>query len=183
SPIDGQNWNVNTFSKVYDSNDLSSRYILAFPESSQPLGNSSFCWDDEKKAKKDIMISFNRLRSEHKLWDNPIVMSGFSQGAPFAIEYALDGGEIPAVGFIAIVPAVKDGDFAELSKLLEKAKRRSVKGIIIVGEHDVFWKEKGKRLYDYMIENGIQCKLVMSPKGHQFPDNFDKIVTEFMRSF
>jgi acetyl esterase/lipase len=113
-----------------------------------------------------LAAHWEKLKSEKRVDPKRVILAGASQGGTLAIELALAGEPIPALGFIAVVPAIHD------PKGLAGLAKRGVRGMVITGEYDHF-RFTAEAFHAYAQEAGLRCMLEVVPEvGHDFPDDF-----------
>ncbi len=77
---------------------------------------------------------------------------------------------MPSRGFIVVVPAIRD--VSEFGVYLKAASDRGVRGYMVVGDKDRFFKASCD-LHDAMQSHGLPCVLdVHQGMGHRFPPGF-----------
>lgn len=147
-------------------------YLIGFPQSSQQYAFNSYCWDDHEKAIVEVTHALTRF-SERYEFDN-LIVAGASQGGKLAIELALDNKNSHVKGFIAVVPPIVN--LTAIESLIMKANKSNLKGCIITGDQDPFYK-KTMELVEIFKQNHIECNiLVTEGLGHFFPDDFPKLL-------
>lgn len=148
-------------------------YLIAFPQSTQPYGFNSYCWDDHEKAIIEVKDSLNKFNEQFEV--DHLIIAGASQGGKLSIELAFSE-HSNVKGFIAVVPSIQD--VAAIESLIEHTKKTNIKGCIITGDLDPFY-EKTMELQKVFERQGIECKfLVTEGLGHFFPDNFSEQLKE-----
>ncbi|WP_144512171.1 TPR end-of-group domain-containing protein [Bacillus sp. FJAT-22090] len=147
-------------------------YLIGFPQSSQPYAFNSYCWDDHEKAIVEVRHALKRFNERFE-FDN-LIVAGASQGGKLAIELALDNKSLHVKGFIAVVPAIVN--LTEIESMIMKANKPNLKGCIITGDQDPFYK-KTQELVEIFKQNNIECNIfVTEGLGHFFPDDFSKLL-------
>ena len=145
-------------------------FLLALPQSSQVVGEGNFGWDNGDLARKELSAHWETLRRAYTFEQSCVILAGASQGGRLAIELALEGKPIPARGFIAVAPAIRDPE--GLAQLAQSAAQRGLRGILIIGEHDHFLPATEK-FWTYACAAGLPCELRKIPGlGHDFPEDF-----------
>lgn len=162
--------NAYHFSAFWDDERLKDRFTMAFPQSSQPFGPESFCWDDWNLAKQELHESYQKADQSYNFDRDRLIVAGASQGGKLALELALEENEMPAKGFIAIVLAVRE--VSQYASLIEKAAARGIRGVIMTGDQDHFYSEV-EGLCAEFEKHGMAYKLMVTEGlGHFIPDDF-----------
>ncbi len=165
---------VAEFSQYWAGNDLFKHYLFGFPQSSQVFGYNAYSWDDQKLALEEIVQAYRDFMIKY----NPkqVILSGASQGGRLSIELGLSDVLPDMKGFIAVIPAIQD--VAAIEKLIKENGKTNMRGCIITGDQDPFYK-KTLELKSLFEENGIACKWIVNEGlGHFFPDDFTRILPE-----
>jgi len=145
-------------------------FLVAIPQSSQVVSEEGFGWSDKELARRELAAHWERLKSEEGVDPNQVILAGASQGGTLAIELALTGEPISALGFIAVVPAIHDPQ--RLAELAKEVAKQGVKGLVITGEHDHF-RSAARAFSAQAQEAGLSCELQVVPElGHDFPEDF-----------
>ena len=114
--------------------------------------------------------AYARVAEECRFDPARVVLAGASQGGRLAIKTALRGDPFPSRGFIVVVPAIRD--ISEFAAHLSAASSRGVRGYMVVGDKDRFYKGACD-LRDAMEANGLACAMDVRPgMGHSFPKDF-----------
>lgn len=154
-------------------------FSVAIPQSSQVMREDGFGWNDGDLARRELAAHWEKLTREEQVDPKQVFIAGASQGGWLAIEIALARAPIPARGFIAVIPAIRD-----IQKLAEQAKeaaKRGVRGVIITGEHDHF-RSAVEDFFSQARNLGLRCELqVVRGLGHDFPDDFPARLGEALR--
>jgi acetyl esterase/lipase len=138
-----------------------------------------FGWTDRERARKELAAHWEKLKSEKRVDPKRVIIAGASQGGALAMELALSGEPIPVLGFIAVVPAIRDP--RGLAELAKGAAKRGVRGMVITGEYDHF-RSTAEAFYTYAQEAGLRCTLEVVPGlGHDFPDGFPSTLDKALR--
>jgi len=154
-------------------------FLVAVPQSSQVVSEDGFGWTDREWARREVAAHWERLKSEEGVDPNQVILAGASQGGALAIELALAGELIPALGFIAVVPAIHDPQ--GLAELAKEAAKRGVTGLVITGEHDHF-RSATEAFSAQAQEAGLKCELQIVPElGHDFPEDFPSRLGDGLR--
>ncbi|MGM9950977.1 MAG: DUF3089 domain-containing protein [Lysinibacillus sp.] len=166
--------NVKDFAPYWLNEKGEDLYLYGFPQSSQIFGYHAYCWDDQETAVKEIVQAYKDFkRISHTKSD---IIGGASQGGKLSIELSLSK-KLPAInGFIAVIPAIKD--LAPIEALLKDNEYSSLKGCIITGDQDPFYKNV-LELMSLFEKSHIDCKLIVKEGlGHFFPQDFPELLSE-----
>ena len=155
-----------SFGEHYRDALRDSNFLLALPQSSQVCGPNKFCWDDRELAIKELKEAY--VRATISFLPEDTILSGASQGGSLSMLLALRG-EIPAQGFISVVPYLPEIE-TYISLLKDGAKK--MRGVIMTGSLDLSYS-KTLELRRAMEEAGISLRLfVQEELGHDFPGDF-----------
>jgi predicted esterase len=173
--------NIKRFSQYWDIKELRDDHVFAFPQSSQVHGYNEYCWDNNGVAKAEAVSSLGKVVSDMNIEKNDVILAGASQGGTLALELALENENIPNIkGFIIVVPSLRE--IAKYEQLIDKAKDRGLKGYMITGDKDYFYASVTD-LHNLFLKKGFPCELfVKQGMGHFFPDNFQTILPQAIRS-
>lgn len=152
--------------------DLQKRgWLLALPQSSQPLTSDAYNWDDFEKGADEVQKLCSRLTDEYNIDPERILLGGFSAGGGLAIQLAISGA-LKARGFIVVGPYLRDVE--KLTPYLETARANQVKGYIIMGQKEPEEaQELMRRTAGFLQDHGIVYELEPHPDlGHAFPPDF-----------
>jgi len=142
-------------------------WLVLSPQSTQPLYNGSYCWDDPIQGIKDILLHTDEIRRTYQLDNQRILVGGFSQGSGMAI-YAALSGEIPVRGFIGIGTFWRDP--VELDPLAKLAK--GPRGYFVTGEKDQTL-DRVREIQNILRANHVQfAEEVHADIGHEFSTDF-----------
>ena len=106
-----------------------------------------------------------------------VTLAGFSQGGNLALFMAAEG-TIPAKGFIAGCPATRTPVSLETARA---AAARGIRGTIFVGAEDWTAASAETTASNFEEAGNPVNHIVMEDKGHEFPDNFDKVLREAVK--
>jgi predicted esterase len=157
-------------------------WLTALPQSSQVNMPDRYVWNDLELGAKEIKAHYQELAEKHALDSEKVVVGGFSKGGEMAIWLALKE-IIPMAGFIAVNPG---GPFIQeiesWKPLLEGCKSLAeLRGFFLVGENDGSI-ENIRALHEMLNARGLTCDLFVAPEiGHEFPADFEQILTEALR--
>jgi predicted esterase len=144
--------------------------VVALPRSSQQLGMHAFGWDDRERASDEVAAAYVILRTTEMFNPRAVILAGASQGAALAMQLAFRGDLVPATGFIAVVPAIRDPE--DLAPEIEMGARRGMRGWLLTGERDES-RHAVEALHDQLTQAGVSCRLEIVPGlGHDFPADF-----------
>jgi predicted esterase len=144
--------------------------VVALPRSSQQLGMHAFGWDDRERASDEVAAAYTTLHTMEAFDPCQVILAGASQGATLAMRLALAGDLVPATGFVAVVPAIRDPE--ELAPEIKMGARRGVRGWLLTGEWDD-GRTEIEGLHAQLVGAGVPCQLEVIPGlGHDFPHDF-----------
>ncbi len=142
-------------------------WLVLSPQSTQPLYNGSYCWDNPVQGIKDILLHVDEMMRAYKVDRQRVLFGGFSQGSGMAI-YAALSGAIPARGFIGIGTFWRDPP--ELDALAKQAS--NLRGYFITGEKDQML-DRVREIQNILRANNIQfAEEVHADIGHEFSTDF-----------
>jgi predicted esterase len=142
-------------------------WLVISPQSTQPLFDGAYCWDDSALGLADVLSSYEEISQKYQIDPQRILIAGFSQGSGMAIYTALTG-KIGAQGFIGVASFWDKPD----SLVPQTDGARSLRGYFVIGEKD-HTLENAKEVQSVLKENGIQFAEELHPDlGHQFPAEF-----------
>jgi len=153
-------------------------WLVAVPRSSQLCWPGAYGWDDGELAAKEIGAHYNTLCVQHPVDHQRLLIAGISQGGALAVHLAL-GGNLPASGFLAVVPgnSVTDG----LEALIQSAQGSGLRGYLVAGGKDPRY-ETFKQIHALFLQYGIPCEMEDHPElGHEFPPDFEKSLENAIR--
>jgi predicted esterase len=142
-------------------------WLVVSPQSTQPLFEGAYCWDDPALGISDVLFSYEQISQQYQIDPQCLLVAGFSQGSGMAMYTALSG-KIAARGFIGVAsfwdrPA---------SLVPQTDGARSVRGYFVIGEED-HTLENAKEVKNVLKENGIQFAEELHPDlAHEFPTDF-----------
>lgn len=166
--------NVKDFAPHWLHEDREDTYFFGFPQSSQIFGYNAYCWDDQEISRKEIEHAYKEFQGISHTSSN--IIAGASQGGKLAIELSLDK-TLPGIkGFLAVMPAIKD--VAVMATLLEENDYFDLKGCMIIGDQDPFYKNTLELMQLFKTRH-VDCKLiVIEGLGHFFPQDFPELLSE-----
>jgi predicted esterase len=146
-------------------------WLLALPQSSQPLTSDAYIWDDFEKGADEVQKLCSRLIDEYPIDPERILLGGFSAGGGLAIQLAISGA-LRAKGFLVVGPYLRNLD--ALTPFLPEARARAVKGYINMGlSEPAEGQELMLQTAGFLQDRGIVCELERHPGvAHAFPPNF-----------
>jgi predicted esterase len=140
-------------------------WTLVVPESSQPFGSDTFCWDDHDLALRDIRRQLDECAGRRGISLEGMVIAGASQGAPLALEIGLEEG-IPWLCAIPGFPARY-----RLEPGRAGLARRS-RGAFLFGERDPH-NGRSRAVIDDLSSAGAELReAVMAGAGHWLSPGF-----------
>jgi predicted esterase len=159
-----------------------SGWLVALPQSSrageQP---NTFLWNTPGSAEwnfQEVQHFLHEIRQYYKIDLSQIILAGFSMGGGLAMEMAL-GGQIAALGFIAVAPYVPYKYVDPQSNYSDFVKPQAVRGYCIVGEQDSFAVEGACALASRLPSIGISCWVEQHANlEHEYPASFEKSLSK-----
>lgn len=155
---------------------LSKGYVLAVPQSSQPIFKDAFIWDNLDTSFAEIKACYEALKKELGFDNRQIILAGHSMGGLVAIQTALTD-EVHVRGLVVNGPALPFGDAQdELDKLLPSVRERGLRAYFIIGEKDVDIEQDEIRAFVSKLKSaGIACELEMVPgTTHNYDPAYDE---------
>lgn len=142
-------------------------WLVVSPQSTQPLFDGAYCWDDPAMGIADVLFSYEQISQKYQIDPKRMIIAGFSQGSGMAIYTALSG-KVEARGFIGVASF-----WDKPGSLVPKTDHaKSVRGYFIVGEKD-HTLENAQEVRKVLTENSIQFAEEVHPDlGHEFPADF-----------
>ncbi|HET9494018.1 MAG TPA: dienelactone hydrolase family protein [Chloroflexia bacterium] len=151
-------------------------WALAALQSSQMSGPTTFIWDNQETALRELGEHYAALVSGHSVDPKRVVLAGFSMGGETALRAALTG-TIPVKGFVLLGPggpSINDSEPEVWAPLIEKAAGRGLRGYVMFGEADDTIPHDGiRRIVEMLNEGGIPTGLEVIPNTrHEYPPDF-----------
>lgn len=146
-------------------------WLLASAQSSQIVSPNRYVWNNQDRALAELGQHYQRVKSEHNLDEEKIVLVGFSMGGETALRAALLQ-TTPAKAFILLGPGGPTIDAPEeFVPLIEGAKGLGLRGYVMLGDIDnAIQPDAVKRLVEMLNEHGIPCELEMVQGiRHEYP--------------
>ena len=153
----------------------STGWLVAIPQSSQPMWKDAYIWDDREYTTEEISRHYTALCKQYAIDQNRVVLGGHSMGGEMAIWLALTAA-VPAQGFIAFGPGGLYMDDLESWKPLIQANRESaMRGYLVIGqEDDTIPSANVHRLVEMLGKASISCHLEVVPDvGHEFSVEYE----------
>lgn len=142
-------------------------WLVISPQSTQPLFDGAYCWDDPALGMADVLFSYEEISQKYQIDPKWMILAGFSQGSGMAIYTALSG-EIDVGGFIGVASFWDKP--ASLVPQTDQAK--AVRGYFVTGEKD-HTLENAKEVKNVLRENDIPFAEEVHPDlAHEFPADF-----------
>ena len=156
-------------------------WLVALPQSSQASMEGAFVWNNFETAIPEIKEHFKELTKNYDIDSERIIIAGFSMGGALAASICFNQ-VIPCNKFILMGPYIQNASvFAES---LEVLGRKDGHGYILVGENDTGCLQGSKDLAALCKEHRVECELDVIPGiGHEFPDNFQTLVSNALARF
>jgi predicted esterase len=153
----------------------SAGWLVAVPQSSQPMWKGAYVWDDRQITEQEIKKRYAGLKGKYATDPQQVVLAGHSSGGEAAIWLALSGA-IPASGFVVFGPAGPLMDEPESwERLIRDHHNPGLRGYMIVGEEDsAISLDNVEILVDMLNEGGIACELEVVPHaGHDYAPEYE----------
>jgi predicted esterase len=150
-------------------------WLVAVPQSSQPIWKDAYVWDDREYAMAEIARHFSALQKKYTIDPQRIILAGHSMGGEMAIWLALKAA-VPVCGFIALGP---EGAFIDelenWQPLLQARRSTNLRGYLVVGQEDRTIPLKNvRKLAAQLNKAGIACQLEVIPDvGHDFSVEYE----------
>ncbi|RAQ95103.1 alpha/beta hydrolase [Thermogemmatispora tikiterensis] len=156
---------------------MAHRWQVALPCSSQLVGYGLASWNDEVRAMDEVCTHWEQQQRWKRIDLQHVVLAGFSRGARIALRLALEG-RIPAIGFIAICPAL------EASQILLPQDACQVRlGFVLLGEHDQCAPTTLAAI-ERLRAAGLACEVKLYPGlGHFYPPTFSEELPALLAHF
>lgn len=165
--------NVEDLIPYWMDEELLTKVYFGFPQSSQVYDVRNYCWDDEDKAKEELKKLYEGFLASFQ--GDQVLLCGVSQGGRLAIKEALCGNWQKVQGYIAVIPSLKVGESLEI---LSNLKGDHMKGYIVTGDKDPFFKEQ-EALKRALDEKLMICGMrVTKDLGHFIPQDFQQILKD-----
>lgn len=147
-----------------------SRYMMAFPQSSQVGFTDGHYWNDMEKGVSELMTHVRHIQDRFSLEGKDVVLGGFSAGARVVLHALLED-EVEVGGFVMVAPWLPDLEV--LGPRLRSLRRKQVRGFVICGDQDQDCKGPTGRLAQMMEGEGIPHRYMSVPGlDHDLPDGF-----------
>ncbi len=159
-------------------------YVLGMPRSTNLYwsGKDGAHWTTYESGANQVKNYVNKLNIYSSVDLESTILGGLSMGGGLAIRLALLD-IIPVRGFVVVAPGGPEMDEPEKwQSLINDAKNRNLRGIIILGEEDTAVpREDIKKLAMMLNDGNIPCEFIEYPDlDHWYPPNFAEIVTSFI---
>ncbi len=139
-------------------------WLVLSPQSTQPLFNGSYCWDDPAQGLADLHFYYEQVSQKYPIDLQRIVIAGFSQGSGMAI-YTAFNGDLTVRGFIAIGTWWADAN--------ELRSQRRVRGYFVTGEKDPTF-DRIREIQNVLRTNNVEFdEEIHAELAHEFPSNFE----------
>ena len=158
-------------------------WLVGLPQTTSALWADAYIWTDYESASEEVQAHFTRLNKEYNIDQERVILAGFSMGAEVALAMALDE-KIKTKGFILLGPGGPFMDDLDKWKpLIEKAKNKGLRGVILMGlADDTIPQDNIRQLVKTLNQNGIPCDLKTYPElKHEYPPDFEDILQESLK--
>ena len=156
-------------------------WMLALPQSSQPLTADAYMWDDLECGAAEVESLCTQVIGQQSVDSGRIILGGFSAGGGLAIRLALSG-TLKARGFLVTGPYLRD--LQALAPYLDTARSNGIRGYIVMGLRERSdGQDLMRRTAAFLRENGIPCVLDEHPNvGHAFPPDFPMVLDKALNA-
>lgn len=149
---------------------LSSKYLLALPESSQIEFSDAYAWNDVEKGANELKAHYEKILQYYNIDADNIVIGGFSAGCRVAL-YAMLHDLIDVKRFIFVGPWLPEID--EWKDALEKLKIKGITGHVFCGDKDDDCLELTKKFVGALKDRQIpNVFTTIEGLSHDYPENF-----------
>ncbi len=171
--LHGGGENIDVFKPQWTSDLLQSKFIVAFPQSSQIVSMDGYNWiEDIELAKKEIQKAYEKVIRDYPVDTSRVIIGGFSSGGVVSLEVVLDD-TVPVIGFVVLCPA-RPEDFTP-QKVFE-AKKRGIRGTLLTTEMDPRLPDQ-KEMAEIMKSQNLPLEFIVTPNiGHWYPEDLDKMI-------
>jgi predicted esterase len=146
-------------------------WLVATPQSSQPMGPHTFGWNDYEWARGEVDQHFRALSEQFPIDRSRVAVAGFSMGGGLAIWLALSSA-IPARGFVGVGAFLPNVD--ALIPLLKAGGGRGKRAYLIASQRDPTCYRIAQKLTPLFAQHSIPCELELhADLGHDFPPEFE----------
>jgi len=147
-------------------------WLVALPQSSQPMGAQTYGWNDRDWAVREITQHAATVREQYPIDSARVVVAGFSSGGGLAAWLALSG-KLPARGFIGVGPFLANVE--SVLPLIEAPREPLLRGYLVASQRDAYCYNVAQKLAELLPPHGIACELELHPDlGHDFPPEFER---------
>lgn len=182
--IHGGNQSIVKAMDTWDPKVIGDDLIIAYVQSSKRADTKSYRWDlggvdfyHLPTAQDEVLGLYQAIVGEYAVDTRQVTLAGFSQGGNLSLIMAAEG-TIPAMGFIAGCPAIRNPIPLEIART---AAARGVRGTIFVGAED-WTAAAAQTTVANFNEAGLSVNhIVMEGKEHEYPDNFGKVLREAVK--
>jgi len=182
--IHGGNQSIVKAMDRWDPTAIGGDVIIAYVQSSRRADTKSYRWDlggvdiySLPTAQDEVLGLYQEIVGAYAVDTDQVTLAGFSQGGNLALFMAAEG-TIPAKGFIAGCPATRTPVSLETARA---AAARGIRGTIFVGAEDWTAASAETTASNFEEAGNPVNHIVMEDKGHEFPDNFDKVLREAVK--
>ena len=182
--IHGGNQSIVKAMDRWDPTAIGGDVIIAYVQSSWRADTKSYRWDlggvdiySLPTAQDEVLGLYQEIVGAYAVDTDQVTLAGFSQGGNLALFMAAEG-TIPAKGFIAGCPATRTPISLETARA---AAARGIRGTIFVGAEDWTAASAATTASNFEEAGNPVNHIVMEDKGHEFPDNFDKVLREAVK--
>lgn len=153
-------------------------FALALPQSSQTTSWDTYTWNDLEVGRRELLQHMAKLRDDGLLWDEKLVLGGFSGGARLALLSILRDEARPS-GFILMAPWLPE--LEEWGPMFSGLAGRGLRGFIICGEKDEQCLGNAIKASGMLNHAGADTDLqVVEGLDHDFPEDFERRLADML---
>ena len=173
--LHGGGGNMTDFRTVWQSEVMSTEFIVAYLQSSQMVSMDGYSWTENlETARSEIADAYRRIIDEYPVDRDQVVVGGFSSGGIAALEVVL-ADDFPVAGFVVLCPARPD---SFTTSTITRARDRGVRGTILTTEMDPNLQVQNE-MVELLEETGFPHRYVVTPDvGHWIPDDLDTMLDQ-----
>ena len=158
----------------YWSSCVDKNFILALPQSSQIQFSEGYEWKDIEKGARELKEHYENILERYNIDSDNIIIGGFSAGGRVAL-YSILKDMIQVKGFILVASWLPEID--KWAPLLDKIRKKGIKGYIVCGDKDDDCYECTRKFIDLLSSKKISYELkICKGLDHDYPDNFNEIL-------
>jgi len=153
-------------------------WLVALPQSSQIIGQGSFCWDNRERGILEAQGHFEALLDSYPIDRERVILGGFSQGGGLAIWISIRR-LLPATGFIAVSPFI--AGIGQVRAQTPEYPAGELRGYLLTGDQDQY-QELFAEIELLLQANNVKYgRERRADLGHDFPVDFDTSLETALR--